>query len=137
MPPLTKRRVLLTAIALLVMVPPTMAAAFFGVMGLMVSIPSLLQGDFSAPLTLPMVVFGWLGVYSGWRIYFGLLRSRPRFGSKVRLMVGLLCGMLAAAVMIFGVHPLSVSIALFAPSIIVAAILAVLMWSIPAENHRS
>lgn len=137
MTPLTKRRVLLTTIALFVMVPPTVAAAFFGVLGLMVSIPSLLQGDFSAPLTLPMVVISWLGVYSGWRIYFGLLRSRPRFRSKVRLMVGLLCGMLAAAFMIFGVRPLSVSIALFAPSIITAAILAVLMWSSPAENQCS
>nr|WP_256357447.1 hypothetical protein [Pseudomonas sp. PDM26] len=117
------------------MVPPTAFAALFGVMGLMVSIGTLSQGDFSAWMTLPMVVFGWLGVYSGWRIYFGLLWSRPRFRSKVRLMVGLLCGMFAAAVMIFGVHPLSFSIALFAPSIIAAAILAVLMWSSPAENQ--
>ena len=135
MTPLTKRRVLLTVMALFVMVPPTAFAALFGIMGLMVSIGTLSQGDFSAWMTLPMVVFGWLGVYSGWRIYFGLLWSRPRFRSKVRLMVGLLCGMLAAAVMIFGVHPLSVSIALFAPSIIAAAILAVLMWSSPAENQ--
>ncbi|WP_448093655.1 hypothetical protein [Pseudomonas lini] len=50
-------------------------------------------------------------------------------------MVDLLCGMLAAAVMIYGVQPLSFSIALFAPSIIAAAILAVLMWSSPAENQ--
>jgi hypothetical protein len=132
--PLTKRRVLLTTIALLVMVPPTVAVAFFGVLGLMVSILSLLQGDFSAPLVFPMVVISWIGVYSGWRIYFGLLWSRPRFRSKVRLMIGLLCGMLAAAFMIFGVRPPSVSIALFAPSIIAAAILAVLMWSSPAED---
>ncbi|EJM62839.1 hypothetical protein [Pseudomonas sp. GM48] len=135
MTPLTKRRVLLTIMALFVMVPPTAFAALFGIMGLMVSIGTLSQGDFSAWMTLPMVVFGWLGVYSGWRIYFGLLWSRPRFRSKVRLMVGLLCGMLAAAAMIFGVHPPSVSIALFAPSIIAAAILAVLMWSSPAENQ--
>ncbi|MGF6092359.1 hypothetical protein [Pseudomonas sp. 18173] len=135
MPPLTKRRVLLTTMALFVMVPPTAFAALFGVMGLMVSIATLLQGDFSTPLILPMVVCGWLGVYSGWRIYFGLLWSRPRFRSKVRLMVGLLCGMVAAAAMIFGVHPLSFGIALLAPSIIAAAILAVLMWRSPAE-HR-
>jgi hypothetical protein len=43
--------------------------------------------------------------------------------------------MLAAAVMIYGVQPLSVSIPLFAPSIIAAAILAVLMWNSPAENQ--
>ncbi|CAI8816202.1 Secreted protein [Pseudomonas sp. IT-P258] len=135
MTPLTKRRVLLTTMALFVMVPPTAFAALFGVMGLMASIAIMSEGDFSGWLTLPTVVFGWLGVYSGWRIYFGLLWSRPRFRSKARLMVGLLCGMLAAAVMIYGVQPLSVSIPLFAPSIIAAAILAVLMWNSPAENQ--
>ncbi|VVM84014.1 hypothetical protein PS647_02470 [Pseudomonas fluorescens] len=50
-------------------------------------------------------------------------------------MFDLLCGMLAAAVMVYGVHPLSFSIALFAPSIIAVAILAVLMWSSPAESQ--
>ena len=135
MTPLTKRRVLLTTMALLVMVPPTAFAVLFGVMGLMASIPLMSESSFSAWLTLPTVVLGWLGVYSGWRIYFGLLWSRPRFRSKARLMVGLLCGMIAAAVMIYGVQPLSFSLPLFAPSIIVAAILAGLMWSSPAENQ--
>jgi len=121
MTPLTKRIVLLTTMALFVMVPPTAFAALFGIIGLMFSIATFSEGDFSAWLILPTVVFGWLGVYSGWRIYFGLLWSRPRFRSKARLMVGLLCGMLAAAAMIYGVYPpLSVSIALFAPSIIAA-----------------
>ncbi len=70
-------RILLRLIAIAVLLPSTLGAGFWSMLGFGFVADALLRGEHpvAAALVLLALVAGWVGLGTAWRLYYGLLRG--------------------------------------------------------------
>lgn len=86
------RQLALHAVALLVLMPSTLGAAFWSLMGAAFAFKSLSRGEYvnTSLLVLLALAAGWFGIVTLWRTYYGLANRAPF--NRMLASVGLACG---------------------------------------------
>ncbi len=126
-------QLLLRLIAVAVLLPSTLGAGFWSLVGGAFLVDALRRGHAlpaAAVLALAMAA-GWFGLVTLWRLYYRLLRGDPGF-SRRTAWLGLACGSAVSAVaMAVTGGALPMRIALFGWPLLGAAVFSAVLWRLP------
>lgn len=126
----------LRLIALFVLLPSTLGADFWSLLGAGFAADALRRGQhlLAATLLVAAMTAGWLGLVTLWRLHYRLLRKDLSFNRRVAWL-GLACGV-AASVGLMAVSsatPLMRAL-LFGWPLLAAAFFSTVLWRLPAAG---
>jgi len=92
----------LHAVGILVLLPTTLAAAFWSLLGVGFSVAFFRTGDhvFASLLLLLAMAAGWFGIVTLWRLYYSFLSDRHPRSNFVVIWAGLACGCVTSLALI-------------------------------------
>lgn len=96
------KRVALFAIAFIVMIPTTLAAALYSMFGIGFAIDVIRRGH-DAIEGLFLILFllcGWFGIVTLWRLYHAFLESHSPSINRPLAWLGLFCGSAASVILV-------------------------------------
>lgn len=129
---LVAKRMALSLVALLVLLPLSLFTLYFGAGGLLLGLLLLSGKALGGLIAFPLVLGGSFGIWCLWATLCELWFSPPVFENRRRYTWGLVCGIVVAGyLLVFGVTvsmPLLVSIGVWGPGILVALVFLYLMW---------
>ncbi|MHC9084047.1 hypothetical protein ACYX7E_03300 [Luteimonas sp. RIT-PG2_3] len=126
----------LRSIAIMVLVPSTLAACFWSIPGTMFVVDALQRHEHlraSVALSITMAA-GWFGLITAWRLYYDFLRGRLTVSRPVA-WAGLICGSLASLALIMTTGgALAFRIVCFGWPLLAVACFSVALWRRPVQS---
>ena len=128
--------IVLRLIAIVVLLPSTLVAGFWSLLGFGFVADALLRGEHAgtAALVLAALVAGWIGLGTAWRLYYCLLRQDLGF-DRQRAWWGLACGTLVAIGLIAAAAgPLMSRIVYFGWPLLAVAFFSIVLWRLRPQH---
>lgn len=126
-------------VAILVLLPSTLVAAFWSLMGIPFAEDALQRRGHAVAGTVLFAALaaGWFGLVTLWRLYYHLLHERTDFNRNIA-WAGLAVGCLVSLALIATTGgTLTFRVVFFGWPLLTAAFFAIVLWRIPVQTGYS